>query len=166
MVMGMHQPTTDIRVEFKFQQAELRLPKRSIRLPPVGKGWYVFYTSTSTHVIKLVNLTPGLQNCRYGRPDRITTRITTTLITITCAYVSYISGQLNNPDQVLCMFIQRSRHGSYILYTKVLIFYFHSPRKHRLGCQLGNKPKLQNTNAKYLAHAIMRTMCCMYVFQL
>jgi len=34
------QPTSDVRVDFKFEQAELRLTKRTIRLPPFGKGWF------------------------------------------------------------------------------------------------------------------------------
>ena len=31
----------DQRVNFKFENANLRLPRRDIKLPPVGKGWSV-----------------------------------------------------------------------------------------------------------------------------
>eukprot|EP00242_Pyramimonas_sp_CCMP2087_P001553 CAMPEP_0198230154 /NCGR_PEP_ID=MMETSP1445-20131203/114510_1 /TAXON_ID=36898 /ORGANISM="Pyramimonas sp., Strain CCMP2087" /LENGTH=251 /DNA_ID=CAMNT_0043910669 /DNA_START=73 /DNA_END=828 /DNA_ORIENTATION=+ len=61
VVQSSLEPTSDVRVQFQFQGAELRLPKRTFKIPPLGKGWFdTVYLDKTTRMARDVRGDTGI----------------------------------------------------------------------------------------------------------
>lgn len=59
--------SSDQRIDFDFTGASLKLPKRTIQFPPVGKGWCVSRSRPFHSAPRCKFLIPGCANSRDDR---------------------------------------------------------------------------------------------------